>query len=544
MSFDKCEPTLPWEPSPASQEWATLEVLAPVVRLQVISTISSMFQTWPTKLKYSPGPKCRGSHHSFYEPHAANMLVAAGIQVTGTHFNTDILQSVKTFRDEFYFDLENIEPHQVRYCGVANCTSLPRHPSSSGCLKVPKPYFHQIADEVFGLNDSLALIWFPIAPIHSAHINCQSALTRGILFGGHALQYARRLDDKSTLPRLVATCVHHRNNVSSSPNKLINRIMMPTFDLGKREECLAFFADAGRAATPWVMKMPLVNQGKGVTPVTHFEKDLIQPWGKCKEKPPGRTRWFHQVPVVQQLIDPHLICGRKYDLRTFLLLRAQTHAAPAEAYHLSGSLYMRRCSADYADRDNTFLNVHRRATICNNHESLRALKELLVGSNKSEAEADATEAEERLLEIPSLPRAAAGLLVHLPDLHKRLDHKLSVVASAWAHEMLTSPRPQVHPLAPSANNWHLISVDFLVDREHVPWLTEVNSYNYGTLTNEFKIEGAASELAAGVRIAQSRFLQDVQASGGSSPGPDLLDPCLTDCSATRLELHSCAALVT
>jgi hypothetical protein len=296
---------------------------------------------------------------------------------------------------------------------------------------------------------------------------------------------------------------------------------------------MAFFAVAKNGLRQWLLKFPEAHFGDSIKHVVNFTEQVVEPYGGCQAYTSSK---FNSYPIIQQVVDPHLIGGRMYDLRAYLLVRAPTDATPAEAYHLWGSAFVRRCTTDYADRVVGKLAKH--ATVCNIHQAKQhpALNEVLLGTNVS------TQTIAALFRFLELSRPGVDLLTHYPAIHKRVDKKLATLASAMAHRIRTA---QTQPRAPledhlslGNHNWHLAAVDMIVDRWHTPWVIEVNLDCLGSCKTSCHEEGNyVLPWSAAVRVAQSRFLQ-ITAALGNASHPYAMEPCLVDCKATRLKLST------
>lgn len=272
----------------------------------------------------------------------------------------------------------------------------------------------------------------------------------------------------------------------------------PTFELTRRSECLDFFARDDLRTSSWILKAPRGHLGQGIERVTNFERQLMRPHGKCEpsslseeEAAAGKATEEGNAgataaaagsrrpdPImVQRVIEPHLDLeqfgsldaqgeadGHMYDMRSFLLVRApgpgnpsRAHGggdggAPLEAYHLRASGHRRFCSEPYSKRSSSSAELAKYATICN-HE--------VNGRNPRRWTSPDFGAK--------LRAPAAPLLDRYPQLSARVESMLLELVRIFRFVLEAAP-PETY----MRHNWFVVAVDFLVDTEKRPWLTELN----------------------------------------------------------------------
>ncbi|XP_023651633.1 protein polyglycylase TTLL10 [Paramormyrops kingsleyae] len=219
-----------------------------------------------------------------------------------------------------------------------------------------------------------------------------------------------------------------------------------------RDEQEAFFAQLEAQSIPWICKPTGLNQGQGIF-LLRTEEDIrvfqIQ-LQSLKDHQTSRKSYHQQPYIVQRYIqNPLLLKGRKFDVRSYLLIACTT---PYIVFFRHGYV---RLTCDIYDPNSSNLSTHlTNQYIQKKHPQYKVFKEDTVWSMES-------------------------LNVHLNQHHCQ-DKALS---QDWVFGAFTKRMQQIvmqcfmavkNKLNRKLGYFDLIGCDFLIDEDFKVWLLEMN----------------------------------------------------------------------
>ena len=233
-----------------------------------------------------------------------------------------------------------------------------------------------------------------------------------------------------------------------------------TTDLASRGGCAAFFhASQKRRPEDWILKLN-VHLGHGVTFLTDFQPVHAACNATQTALRAGRTP---SPVIIQEVVKPHLLNGRQYVMRAWLLLRMPGRASPGAAFHMWGRTYPRVCTEPYAARHNKSLRLF--ATTCNADLAYTTHPRMkhLLGQGKVDEFYDTV-----------MPPARKVLGV---DLYRRggIPEMLRLIASAVFRRYRLELAAEEAGDGDEEDRWDMYGVDYMLDTRRRPKILELNN---------------------------------------------------------------------